>query len=324
MSSLSKVMSPGRPRAHRPFRFGVQASAPPDVRRWRDMARRVESLGYSTLLVADHVGGDDLAPIPALAAAAQATTTLRLGTLVINNDLRHPSLLARDIASLDILSGGRIELGIGAGWARSEYESLGLPFDEPAVRVARLAEAIGVIRASWTGHPVQEARAHYRVRGLGGLPRPVQRPGPPILLAGGGPVVGALAAREADIVGVHLQMHRDGSGEDWSTGTLAATQRRVERIRAAAGARIEALELQMMVMTLEVTADRQAAADRIAHGTRSDPGEVLDSPYRLIGSVDEIVSQLEERRGDLGVSYFVVPLREAEAFAPVVTRLSGR
>lgn len=308
----------------RPFRFGVQASAPADADAWRRRARRVEALGYSTLLVADHVGGDDLAPIPALAAAADATTTLRVGTLVINNDLRHPSLLARDIASLDILSGGRVELGIGGGWARSEYEALGIGFDDPAVRIARLREAIEVIRATWSGDPVEEAGAHYRVVGLAGVPRPLQRPGPPILVAGGGPVVSALAARRADIVGVHLQMHRDGSGEDWSTGTLAATRERVERIRAAAGPRIEQLELQMMVMTFEVTAARAAAAARVGEGAGISATEVLDSPYRLIGSVDEIVGQLEDRRRELGVSYFVVPLREAEAFAPVVTRLSGR
>ena len=307
----------------RAFRFGVQASAPADASAWRRLARHIESLGYSTLLLGDHVGDDDLAPIPALADAAAATTRLRVGTLVINNDLRHPALLARDIASLDIISGGRVELGVGGGWATSEYEALGLGFDEPATRVARLSEAIGIIRATWSGDVVDETGAHYRVRGLRGTPRPTQRPGPPILVAGGGPVVSRIAGRQADIVGVHLRMRRDGSGEDWSTGTLAATRERVGWIRQAAGDRLARLELQMMVMSLDITADRGAAAERIAGSEGHPVEEVLESPYRLIGSLDEIAAQLQERRRDLGVSYFVVTLRDADAFAPVVSRLSG-
>ena len=307
----------------RAFRFGVQASAPPDAPAWRRLARHVESLGYSTLLLGDHVGDDDLAPVPALADAAAATTRLRVGTLVINNDLRHPALLARDIASLDIISGGRIELGIGAGWATSEYEALGLEFDEPATRIARLSEAIGIIRATWSGEVVDETGAHYRVRGLRGAPRPTQRPGPPILVAGGGPAVSRIAGRHADIVGVHLRMRRDGSGEDWSTGTLAATRERVAWVRTAAGDRLASLELQMMIMSLDITEDRGAAAERIARAEGQAVEEVLESPYRLIGSLDEIEAQLRERRRDLGVSYFVVTLRDADAFAPVVSRLSG-
>jgi probable F420-dependent oxidoreductase len=308
----------------RPFRFGVQASAGVDAGAWRTFARSVESAGYSTLLVADHVGGDELAPVPALAAAAEATTHLRIGTLVLNNDLRHPAMLAREAASLDIVSGGRFELGIGAGWARREYEHLGIGFDEPATRIERLDEALRIIRQAWSGEPVEVLGSHYRVEHLPGVPRPIQRPGPPILVAGGGARAMSVAARHADIVGVHLQMHRNGRGEDWSTGSLSATRERVERIRAAAGDRFEHLELQMMLMTVEITDDRKGAADRIGSSEGLDANEMLDSPYRLIGTVGEVVEALEERRASLGVSYFVVPGGWAAGFRPVVARLSGR
>lgn len=308
----------------RPFRFGVQASPGLDAGAWRTFARTVESLGYATLLVADHVGGDELAPVPALATAAEVTTELRIGTLVINNDLRHPVMLAREAASLDILSDGRFELGIGAGWARGEYTGLGIDFDEPAIRIDRLNEALEIIRGSWSGELVDTDGAHYRVDRLAGLPRPIQRPGPPILVAGGGDRIVTVAARHADIVGVHLRMRRDGRGEDWATGSMAATRLRIERIRAAAGDRFEALELQMMVMTIEITEDRPHAAERIGASEGLDESEVLDSPYRLIGSVEEVVAALEERRASLGVTYFVVPGGWAAGFAPVVARLSGR
>jgi probable F420-dependent oxidoreductase len=308
----------------RPFRFGVQASAGVDADAWRTFARSVESAGYSTLLVADHVGGDELAPIPALAVAAEATRGLRIGTLVINNDLRHPAMLAREAASLDVLSGGRFELGIGAGWARDEYEQLGIGFDEPATRIGRLDEALRIIRQAWSGKPVAGPGAYYRVDGLPGLPRPIQRPGPPILVAGGGARAMRVAARHADIIGVHLRMHRDGLGEDWSTGSISATRQRIERIRAAAGDRFDHLELQMMLMTVEITDDPQGSADRIGRSEGLDGSDVLDSPYRLIGTVDEMVEALEQRRASLGVSYFVVPGGWAAGFAPVVARLSGR
>ena len=308
----------------RAFRFGVQASPGVDAEAWRTFAQTVESLGYATLLVADHVGGDELAPVPALAAAAEATTGLRIGTLVINNDLRHPVMLAREAASLDILSGGRFELGIGAGWARGEYEGLGIGFDDPATRIDRLDEALGIVRQAWSGELVKAHGRHYRVEGIAGLPRPIQRPGPPILVAGGGDRIVSVAARHADIVGVHLRMRRDGGGEDWSTGTSAATRERIERIRAVAGDRFEALELQMMVMTLEITDQRRAAAERIGVAEGRGADEVLDSPYRLIGSLDEVVEALKQRRASLGVSYFVVPGGCAAELGPVVARLSGR
>lgn len=307
----------------RPFRFGVQTGAPPDRAAWREQARRVEALGYATLLVPDHVGGDDLAPIPAIAAAADATTTLRLGTLVINNDLRHPALLARDVASLDVLSGGRIELGIGAGWASDEYGWLGIEFDDAAVRVDRLEEAVRIIRQTWSGDVVTATGTHYGVDGLPGVPRPVQRTGPPILVAGGGRMVTGVAARTADIVGVHLRMRRDGTGEDWTTGTEAAVAERIETIRSAAGSRFESLELQLVAMTLEITDDARAGAARIGAPIGQSAGEVLASPYRFIGSTDVIAERIRALRDRFGISYIVVPGRWMEIFAPIAASLAG-
>ena len=176
----------------------------------------------------------------------------------------------------------------------------------------------------WSGEPVDVRGSHYRVGRLAGVPRPIQRPGPPILVAGGGARAMSVAARQADIVGVHLRMHRDGRGEDWSTGSMAATRQRVEGIRAASGDRFEHLELQMMLMTVEITDDPHGAADRIGSSEGLDPSEVLDSPYRLIGTVEQMMDALEQRRASLGVSYFVVPGGCAAGLAPVVARLSGR
>lgn len=311
-------------RTDRPFRFGVQTSAPPNAGAWRATAQRVEGLGYDTLLLADHVGADDLAPMPALAVAAEATTRLRIGTLVINNDLRHPVMLAREAASVDILSGGRFDLGIGAGWAKAEYDALGIGFDEPRERIERLEEAIGVIRQTWSGETFDHAGEHYRISGLAGLPRPIQEPGPPILVAGGGPMVTGIAARTADIVGVHLRMRRDGRGEDWATGSAKATRERVSGIRQAAADRPVSPELQMVVMTLAVTDDARGTAERIGAEEGIGADEVLDSPYRFVGSVEGIVTRIEELRETLGISYLVMPGRWMEDFAPVVERLGGR
>ena len=183
-------MSAPLPR-RKPFRFGVQASSPPGGfdgadagHRWRELARRLEGTGYATLTVADHLDAE-WAPVPALVGAAEATTTLRIGTLVLCNDYRHPVMTAKEAASIDVLSGGRLELGLGAGWMASDYEQAGIALDRPGTRIARLGEAIAVVRGLFADGPLDFTGEHYTVRGLEGMPKPVQRPGPPLLLGAG-------------------------------------------------------------------------------------------------------------------------------------------
>src|SRR3954466_10169006 len=210
----------------RPFRFGVQVTGPADAAGWVEQARRVEALGYSILTLPDHFTSQ-LAPLPALAVAAAVTTTLRVGALVHANDYKHPVVLAKELATLDVLSGGRVEIGLGAGWYEPDYRAAGLPFDPPGTRVARLVEGIAVLKAALAGGPCSFAGAHYTVAGYEGWPVPVQRPHPPLLLGGGGRRVLTLAAREADIVGI--------DGDATTAGEAVAEQ--VAIVRAAAGGR---------------------------------------------------------------------------------------
>ena len=193
----------------RAFRFGVQCSSPPDSTRngWSELARTCEGLGYSTLTVADHFD-DQLAPIPALMAAADATTTLRVGALVLCTDFTHPVVIAKEAATIDVLSGGRFELGLGAGWMTSDYERTGIAFDPAGTRIERMGEALTVIDQLWSGAPCPLARNHFKISGLDGRPKPVQRPRPPVLIGGGGKRVLSLAARQADIVGLNIDLRR--------------------------------------------------------------------------------------------------------------------
>ena len=217
------MVAPGVPH-RRPFRFGVGpgAIALGSAGTWRDFARRIEDLGYATLSVGDHlVGGHG--PVAAIAAAAEATTRLRVGALTFCNDYRHPVVLAQEAATLDLLSDGRLELGIGAGWMRADYERAGIPLDPAGERVERLAEAITVIKGCFAGEPLTFDGAHYRIDGHVGRPAPVQRPHPPILVGGAGPKVLTLAARKADIVGLNVNLRAGHLGPEMGP---SATPRR--------------------------------------------------------------------------------------------------
>ncbi|MBO0694297.1 MAG: TIGR03621 family F420-dependent LLM class oxidoreductase, partial [Acidimicrobiaceae bacterium] len=241
----------------RPLRFGVQCSSPSAVSAasWGALARKVEDLGYSRLTVSDHLD-QQLAPIAALMAAADATTTLRVGSLVFCNDYHHPVVLAKEAATLDVLSGGRFELGLGAGWMTTDYQRSGIPLDPPAVRVGRLEEAVQVIKALLGDEPCTFHGRHYRVDGLVGTPKPAQRPHPPILIGGGGRRLLALAARHADIVGLNPAMRAGvidaSAGPD---ATAEATDAKVAWIRSVAGDRLDALELQVRIHLVVITDD---------------------------------------------------------------------
>lgn len=308
-----------------PFRFGVNLRTAASGAAWTEAARRVEALGYSTLTVPDHLA-DMYAPMPAIAAAGAATTRLRIGTLVLNNDFRHPVVLAREAALVDLLTDGRLQLGLGAGYMRSEYEQAGLPFDRAGVRVERLGEAVTILKGLLGGERVSFSGRHYRVTDHTIHPRPRQQPHPPLLVGGNGARLLGLAAREADIVALTgFTFTQGGAGRDFSGFTAEGTDARVGWVREAAGTRFADLELSALVQRVVVTGDRLGAAEELA--AQWPPpltvAAVLDSPFVLLGTIDEIVECLRARRARWGLSYYVVFEPAMEAFAPVVARLAG-
>jgi probable F420-dependent oxidoreductase len=308
----------------RPFRFGVSVRTAGAAGDWIGLARKVEALGYSTLNLPDHLT-ERPAPLPALAAAATATTRLRVGTLVLNNDFRHPVLVAREAATLDALSEGRFELGLGAGYAKAEYDEVGLRVDRGAVRVERLEESVTILKGLFAGEAVAFTGRHYRVAGHTLYPRPVQRPRPPILVGGNGPRLLSLAAREADIVGFSgITFVRGGSEPDIAGFRATAVDERVRLVRETAGARFAELELNVLVQRVVETDDRRGAAEELARRWSAlSADEILASPFVLLGSIDEIVAQLIAQRRRWGLSYYIVFESVVEAFAPVVERLAG-
>ena len=308
--------------AVRPFRFGVTAPTPSGGTDWVERARRVEQLGYSILVVPDHFR-DHLAPVPALTAAALATTRLRVGSLVFSNDFRHPAVLAKEAATIDVLSGGRFELGLGGGWLRAEYDQTGIPFEAPGTRIERLEEAVTIIKGLLAGERVTFAGRHYTIADLEGRPTPVQRPHPPIAIGGGGRRTLTLAAREASIVGLVPRARRDGSGLDMTDLSDAATREKLEWVRSAAGDRFDSLEIHALIQAVAVGERRTAAADQLASRFKVARDVVLETPYVLLGTIEEMCESLRQRRERYGISYLTVFERDMEVFAPVVARLAG-
>jgi probable F420-dependent oxidoreductase len=305
------------------FRFGIQTSNAGSAGEWAAKARRIEELGFSTLFIPDHFT-DQLAPIPALVAAANATSALRLGTLVLDNDYRHPLVLAKEWATLDVLSGGRTELGLGAGWMRSDYEQSGIPLDPPGVRIKRFREGLSIVKGLFADGPFSFAGEFYSVNAHEGTPKPVQKPHPPILVGGGGKRVLSIAAREADIVGVNFSLAEGEVNPKVAvTGSASATREKIEWIRDAAGERFAGLELNVTVFFTVVTDDRQAMAERMAPGFGLTPEDVLSSPHVAIGTVDQIIEGFQRHREEYGFSYVVFSGDVFEAVAPVVARLAG-
>lgn len=312
------------PDSRRPFRFGVQiAKARPAVE-WKEQARRAEALGYDILVIPDHLG-DQFAIGPALAVAAEVTTTLRIGTLVWQNDLRHPALVAHEAASLDVLSGGRFEFGIGAGGSfPPDYEWTGIPFEPPGTRVSRLEESLPIIKRLFGENRVTFDGRHYTITDLDGLPKPIQQPHPPVLVGGGGPRMLSLAAREADIVSIFPTMLRAGGRFREEEGKTGAFAKKVSLIRQAAGARFRQLELHILVQRVVISDNPQAWVERRSAELGRPVDYWLDSPQVYIGSVSGISDRLQEVRDQLGTSYFVVFESVMEEFAPIVARLAGR
>ena len=309
---------------NRKFRFGVMAPSAESAQAYRETAQRAEALGYSTLYVPDHFVDHPFGPFPAMAMAAEATTTLRVGSLVLGNDYRHPVVLARDAATLDLLSDGRLELGVGAGWMTVDYEKAGMPLDPPGVRIARLAEALAIVKGLMVEGPLTFAGEHYRITELEGMPKPVQRPHPPIVVGGGGKKVLSLAAREADIVGINANL-KGGTSDDPSNAPSmnpASTDEKLRWVRDAAGARFDDLEIQAFAGFVHFTDDSASLAAAMAPAFAATPEEVLDSPVGLVGTVEEMIETLERRRERWQMTYHVVN-DVMEQLAPVVARLAG-
>ena len=305
----------------RPFRFGIQLRNAPDGKAWREAARKAEALGYSTLFLHDHFG-DAWSPTVPLAVAAEVTTTLKVGALVYDNDYRHPVVLARDMATLDVLSEGRVEFGIGAGWMTSDYEQSGIALDSPGVRIERMSEALEVFRQLWSQDSATFRGKHYQVEGAMCRPAPFTPGGPPIIIGGGGKKVLGIAAAHASIIGVNPELSSGVAGEEAAKTAVADRyDERIGWIRDAAGDRFDDIELQILCQFEQVTDDRLGFAARIAPMFGLTPEGALDMPIGLVGTIDQMADDLIARRERFGFSYIVV--HELDALAPLVARLAG-
>ncbi|MFN8024381.1 MAG: TIGR03621 family F420-dependent LLM class oxidoreductase [Acidimicrobiales bacterium] len=310
--------------APRPFRFGVQAANAASRTEWVELARRAESFGYDVMTVPDHFD-DQLAPVPALMAAADATTDLRVGALVWDNDYKHPVVLAKELATMDLLSDGRLEIGIGAGWMISDYEQAGMPYDRPGVRIDRFVEGLAIVKGLMGGEPFSFSGTHYTISNMTGRPRPVQAPCPPILIGGGGKRVLTIAAREADIIGINASMHAGVVGpEALASMTAESVDEKVAIVREAAGDRLADIEFNVRAFMVSVTDQRDAALSAIAGALHVETSMLEHTPFALIGSPASIVENLLERRERWGMSYVIVGAADVEPFAPVVAELAGR
>lgn len=306
-----------------PFRFAVYSNNAAAIDDWTAFARRAEELGYATLYATDHLS-KQFSPMVALAAAAAVTRALRVGPYVLANDFRHPLIVAREAATLDRISGGRLDLGLGAGWKQSDYRQLGLAYDRPGLRVDRLVESLGIIRRLLSGEEVTHHGRFYRLDRARVEPAPVQRPHPPIMLGGGGPRVLRLAAREAQIVSF-VPGFTAGGRPMLRHATESALAQRVEIVRRAAGSRFDDLELNVFVGDAGIVGSAQPVGRSLGAFVKSAaPAVVGGSPYLLYGNVEGLREAMLRRRERTGVSSYGLPAREMEAFAPLVELLGGR
>ena len=310
----------------RPFRFGVQASTAPSAREWADFAKRVEDTGFDVLTMPDHFT-QQLAPVPALMAAMDATTTLRTGALVFDNDYKHPVILAKELATMDVLSNGRTEIGLGAGWMISDYEQAGIAYDSPKVRIDRFIEGIRIIKGVMSEGPFSFTGEHYTITNYEGFPKPVQKPCPPLLIGGGGKRVLTFAAKEADIIGINGTMTTGVVGpEPLATMTAESVDEKVDIVAQAATAagRIHDIEMNIRTFFVKVTDEREKTVDEISSMFGVDNEMIDSSPFALIGSVDYCIEELIARREKWGFSYTIVGAENVDECAPIVAALRGK
>jgi probable F420-dependent oxidoreductase len=304
------------------FRFGVQLSNAASGQAWAELARRAESIGYDIMVMPDHLDRQ-LSPLVALGVAAAATTRIRVAAFVFANDYRHPLILAREAATLDLLSGGRFELGLGAGWMRSDYRALGLTYEPASDRVDRLEEAIPIFKRLMSGETVKHDGAHFHLDGATtGVPV-VQKPRPPLAIGAGRPRMLRLAAREADIVGITTGFSRRG----WPLivkGTETALAEQVALVREAAGDRFEHLELNLWIGSAGIAGSGNPILQSAVAGVVGAGGAVYGSPYVLYGTLRSLRDLLQRRRDKLGISYYTIPARSMESMAPLVEEMAGK
>ena len=308
----------------RRFRFALELGAPLDGMTWTDSVRWAEDQGYATVFVPDHFD-EGLGPIAAMASAATVTTTLGIGSLVLAADFRHPVVLARELATIDQLSEGRLELGMGAGWKATDYTTSGIPMDRPGVRVDRMIEAIEVMRGLFSPGPFSYAGEHFTITELDGTPAPHRPGGPPLLIGAGAPRMLRWAGANADIVGVNPSIH---SGEIDADAARDAQSDRIDQkvawVREGAGDRFDDLELNAWLAVAVVTDDAAGTAELLAPAFGAEPDALLDSPMVAVGTLSEIGEQFERRRDRWGYSYHVIPGPSAQEFGPLVAELTGR
>ncbi len=308
-----------------PFRFGVALTSAPSRQAWIDKVRHVEELGYSSVQMPDHLM-DQFSPAVALMLAAEATSTLRLSTCVFDTNFRHLAILAKEVATLDVLTNGRVELGLGAGWQEIEYQQAGIPFDSAGVRVGRYEEAIHLLKKLFADGPVTYSGHYYNLAGLDSLPKPIQRPHPPFMLAGGSKRTLSIAGREADIVTINPKVLPDGNNIDMQDATSTGTHQKIAWIREAAGDRFDEIELAILVLGVVRTRGEDLSDSLQATGVGAlvAGDQPLQGIYVLAGSVDQLCEQVQANRERFGLSYISVFEKDMEAFAPVVERLTGK
>lgn len=309
----------------KPFRFGVQLQQSGSGAEWVEQARRVEAHGYAVATMPDHFDAQ-FAPVPALQAILSATTTLRAGALVFDNDYKHPLVLAKELATMDVLSDGRVEIGLGAGWMIADYAQAGMTYDRAGIRIDRFVEGLAVIKGVMGPEPFSYEGEHYTIRDHDGFPKPVQGARPPILIGGGGPRVLGIAAREADIVGVNGTLAAGVIGpEAIATMTRSSVIDKVKVVADAArdAGRIEHIEMNIRTFFVSITDDRDSHLSAMAGMIGVEEQMIAESPFALIGDVDQICDTLVARREEFGFSYVIVGAGEIDAFAPVVARLAG-
>ena len=320
----------------KPFRFGVQAFEASSASEWYETVRKAEDLGYSTLFSSDHYFGPgdiavatghrpvDMAPLTSIAMAAARSTTLRVGCRVFCCDFHHPVVLAKEMATLDVLSDGRLEVGLGAGWIRDEYDGLGVAMAPAGQRIAKLGEFVDLMRAHWSGEQIDQHGSYVDVTGFAGLPRPVQQPGPPIIIGGGAPKILRLAGERADIVSINFNnaSGKLGSASVMSSGADETTDK-VGWIREGAGDRFDSIEIEIGAYFVAVGDGAAAQLEAMASRFGVGAAEFASHPHALFGTVDEIADVLRARRDQYGVSYVTVAQRYLDEFAPVVAALAG-